>query len=61
MIDQIDAVIRAIGDLEEYCDDLTKGANYVTPDRRFIALNNEGAKAMEKLKTMLAQGGENRG
>jgi hypothetical protein len=58
--DQIDAVIRAIGDLEEYRDDLTKGANYFTPDRKFIGLNNEAFKAMEKLKAMLAQGGGNR-
>ena len=59
--DQIDTVIRAIGDLEEYRDDLTKGANYFTPDRKFIALNSEAFKAMEKLKAMLAQGGGNRG
>lgn len=61
MSDQIDTVIRAIGYLEEYRDDLTKGANYFTPDRKFIALNNEAFKAMEKLKAMLAQGGGNRG
>ncbi|WP_156408872.1 hypothetical protein [Rhizobium sp. Root708] len=53
--DQIDTVIRATGELEEHRDSLTKGSNYFTPDRKFIALNNEAAKAMEKLKGMLAQ------
>lgn len=54
---QIDTVIRAIGDLEEHRDDLTKGSNYFTPDRKFIALNNDAAKAMEKLKMMLVAEG----
>ncbi|WP_434729570.1 hypothetical protein [Rhizobium binae] len=59
--DQIDTVIRAVTDLEVHRDDLTKGSNYFTPDRKFIALNNDAAKAMEKLKAMLAQRERNRG